>query len=283
MARFDEYAGGAPSWHSAAGNRAAPARAEDDPGSLARTVESEIIPRLLLLHRDDPRCGPEMPPTAAEIGRFTQILLDGDLAEAQGFLAAAQANGASPETLLLSLLAPAARLMGDLWREDLASFAEVTIGLSRLQQMLRGLSAPFERTGVAVFNGRRALLAPTPGEQHSFGLSLVESFLRREGWDVDAAWGASEATLVQAVNQESYDLLGFSLSCDILLDRLASTIHTLRQASRNRMVKVIVGGRYFLSHPEAITQIGADAAALDAKDAAVQSGRLVGLAAPLDW
>ena len=31
-------------------------------------------------------------------------------------------------------------------------------------------------------NGRTALIAPTPGEEHTFGLFMVIEFLRRAGW-----------------------------------------------------------------------------------------------------
>ncbi len=280
MAMFDEFAGGYsrslsvtpdPAFH--------PRRGE----GVARTIESEIVPRLMMLHAGADGCGPDMPPTPAEVARFVQILLDGESAVAEGFVAAARANGASHETLLLRLFAPAARMMGDLWREDLASFAEVTIGLSQLQRMLRTLTGPYENRTIAASNGRSVLLVPTPGEQHSFGLSVVESMLRRAGWDVEMAWGASEASLTEAVRQESYDVIGLSLSCDLLLERLGSTIDTLRRRSRNQAVKVIVGGRFFVSHPHMVAHVGADAAALDANDAVVQAGSLAGLPAPLDW
>lgn len=282
MAMFDEFAGGFSRSLSTSRDTALQPR-RGSFGGFARTVESEIVPRLMMLHAGADGCGPDMPPTAAEVAQFVQILLDGEGAVADGFVAAARANGASHETLLLRLFAPSARLMGDLWREDLATFAEVTIGLSQLQRMLRALTAPFQNRTVAASNGRIALLAPTPGEQHSFGLSVVESFMRRAGWEVDMAWQASEASLEDAVRRESYDVVGLSLGCDVLLERLGSVIDTLRRRSRNQAVKVIVGGRFFVAHPHMIAHVGADAAALDANDAAVRAGSLVGLSAPRDW
>jgi len=273
MARFDEFAGGARA--QAVAETSVRGIVRSDPARLARTVETEIIPRLMLLHRPDDSCGSDIPLTAAEVTHFTSIVLTREPAAAELYVATLQARGASLETIFLKLFAPTARLLGDLWREDVYSFAEVTIGLSRLQRLLRTFADAFEGLDDAVPNGRNALIAATPGEQHSFGLSMVETFMRRSGWEVEVAWGASEATLGALVRAESFDLVGLSLSGDALLDRLASTIQTIKRASRNRMVQVIVGGRYFIANPDMVSRVGADAGSIDARDATAQSDRLM--------
>ena len=50
-------------------------------------------------------------------------------------------DGLPVERVLLDLLAPSARLMGEMWTADQVSFVDVTLGLSRIQQMLRQLRA----------------------------------------------------------------------------------------------------------------------------------------------
>lgn len=52
-------------------------------------------------------------------------------------------KGASLETIFLNLFSPAAKYLGKLWEEDICDFADVTIALCRLQQLLRELSAAF--------------------------------------------------------------------------------------------------------------------------------------------
>ncbi|KAA2238090.1 cobalamin B12-binding domain-containing protein [Salinarimonas soli] len=276
MARFDDL-GGMARMHSNVRHlvREPLPVAGADPGRLAHMIETQIIPRLMLLHGEPDRCDPYVPIAQAEVTHFAGLVLTRDTALGAAYLASLRARGASLEAIFLSLFAPTARLLGDLWREDVYSFAEVTIGLSRLQQLLRGLSAPFEELDGTPPDGRLALLAATPGEQHSFGLSLVETFLRRAGWEVEVAWGADERRLKALVRSESFDLVGFSLSCDVLLEQLSSTIHAVKQASRNRGLKVIVGGRYFTAHPEMVARVGADAGAVDARDATAQADRLV--------
>lgn len=241
---------------------------------LAKAVESDIIPRLLLLHRDEGCAGPPVPPGPAEIAGFARMLLAEEYGAAAHYVSVIQASGASIETVFLQLFAPAARLLGDLWKEDMASFAEVAIGLSRLQQIMGSLRHAFEEQGEVSWNGRRVLLAPAPGEQHSFGLSLVDSFLRRSGWHVEALWGAQEAEILRAARTDAFDLIGFSLSCDSLLDRLSAMIRAVRRVSSNRSVKILVGGSAFTIYPERVALVGADASAQDAAGAAAQAGRL---------
>jgi len=248
-------------------------------GQLAHTIETEIIPRLMLVHRSYPRCGdPEdrdLVPSREQVAEFARLVLDRDLMVSSAYIGALRARGSSIEVLLLHLLAPTARLLGDLWKEDLCSFGEVTVGLSRLQQLLRELSSPFENEIEPVEHGLRAMLATAPGEQHSFGITVVEEFLRRAGWDVWNEPAAANREMVAVVRGQWFDVVGLSLSCDLLFDDLGSTIDTLRRASLNRSVRVMVGGRLFLDHPELVARVGADATAVDGRDAVQRSRHLV--------
>ena len=44
------------------------------------------------------------------------------------------------------------------------------------------------------------MLVPAPGEQHTFGLRVVEEFLLRDGWEVRSNLRASEDEVVQLVS-----------------------------------------------------------------------------------
>lgn len=251
------------------------------PAKLARTIEAEIIPRLLLAHRvpdlSDP-AGPAAEPSGADVADFAELILDHDTAVAAAFVEVFRARGLSLETIFLHLLAPTARLLGDLWKEDVLTFTDVTVGLARLQHLLRELSAPFESEAEHAFHGRRALIAPAPGEQHTFGILMVEEFFRRAGWDV-AGGPRTPDEILFLVRREWFDLVGLSASCDLLFDGLAGLIGAIRRASRNRAVGILVGGRLFNEHPELVARAGADATAVDGRQAVRQLPRLIGLAA----
>lgn len=251
---------------------------------LLRTIEGEIIPRLMLAHRTahettvspvvcDRGLGVE------EVAEFTGLVLRHDILVASSYLEAMRTQGVPLETLFLELLAPTARRLGDLWNTDLCSFAEVTLGLGRLQQLLRDLTPSFHHESDYRCTGHRALLAPAPGEQHTFGVFMVAEFMRRAGWDVCEERTASLGGLLGRVRGERFDLVGLSLSSETRLDELSNSIRTLRRSSRNPEIGVMVGGSLFISEPDLVARVGADATAGDARCAPGQAEGLLQLLA----
>ncbi len=269
--------------------RRAPAQlTSNDLERLARTVEAEIIPRLLLAHTLD-RGSIDLPgpshetPTAAEIDEFARLLLRHDAKDCLAYTQELSSRGVHTEDLMLGLLAPAARMLGEFWKEDICDFTEVTIALSRLQQILRELNPLVdanrdekEASGMLAHQmpRRLAFLVAAPGEQHSFGLSVVEEFFRRENWDVWGGVALASKKIVEVVRCNHFDLIGFSLSCEHFLDDLAWTIRAVRKASRNPDISVMVGGQLFVEHPEFVTRVGADATAVDGQQAVENAQKL---------
>lgn len=254
--------------------------ADQAPRRLSRMIETEIIPRLLLTHIAEPEEAgalSRLALTPADVRDFTRIVLEDDVAAALVYVGQVRAAGHCVEAMFLDLLAPTARLLGDMWASDLCSFTDVTIGLSRLQQVLRDLSPTFEEeTGGPKVQGR-ILLAPAPGEQHSFGLSMLESFFRRAGWDVYGGGTHGRQELVRLARQDWFDAIGLSLSSDVLYESVRALIPALRGASKNSSVLMMVGGRYFADHPERATLVGADVAASDAPDALRRADACLGV------
>lgn len=257
---------------------------EHRPAQLRRAIEVEIVPRLLLASRAASQCGfvarEELSLLdAATVEEFVGLILVNDVVVASAYLEAMRARGVSLETLYLHLLAPAARRLGELWSADLCDFTNVTVALGRLQQALRELSPAFRDEVAPRQHGRRALLMPAPGEQHTFGLFMVAEFFRRAGWDVWGGPPASSNDLTSMVRADWFDVVGLSVGCESRLDVLAAGIRAMRRASRNRAVGVMVGGPVFVEHPELVAFVGADATAVDARQAAEQAESIVSLLA----
>jgi methanogenic corrinoid protein MtbC1 len=247
---------------------------------LVRAIELEVVPRLVLAQRVAPRsppCAKLGSPGPEDVADFAKLVLSRNDDILSAYVAALRRRGISVEALYLDLLAPAARRLGEMFTEDLCGFAEVTVGLCRLQQMLRELSTAFQHEFPHPEHGRRALLVPVPGEQHSFGLFMVAEFFRRAGWDAWCAPPASRQELVGTVRNHWFAVVGLSVSCDSRLDVLASCIHAIRRASRNRAIGVLVGGAVFVEHPELARRIGADATAIDGRQAVLQAQDILAL------
>ncbi|WP_299622220.1 B12-binding domain-containing protein [Pelagibius sp.] len=246
---------------------------------LVKTIEGEIIPRLVLAHKTTPpECNGEQveqaKPCVDDITELTSLVLKSDATMAQRYVDLLRERGVALESIFLDLLAPAAKHLGELWKQDLCTFTDVTIGLGRLQQILRNLSFATQGETIPWQQGRRALIAPAPGEQHNFGALMVAEFLRRAGWDVMAEPVTEKRHVADLVRQEWYAVLGLSLSCDDGLEALAAEINEVRRVSRNESLSVIVGGRVFVEHPKCVTQVGADAMAVDGHHAALQADSL---------
>jgi MerR family transcriptional regulator, light-induced transcriptional regulator len=231
--------------------------------ALARLVEAEILPRLMLAHRAAPRRSAR-PPSPDEIARVSALLLGPGPVDLDGQVDALLDGGLPLESLLLDLLAPAARHLGVLWEEDCCDFLTVTEGLGRLQAVTRRLCARLEGGGLSV--DRRILLMPCPGETHVYGLSIVASFFREQGWDATVL-GRAEADPEDVLGAGWYDAVGLSLSCDVLLPALKAAVPALRRASRNPNLAVIVGGPWFARTGATAEAVGADACAADARSA----------------
>jgi methanogenic corrinoid protein MtbC1 len=248
-------------------------------GGVGQAVESEILPRLLLGHRAVPArlalpgdwiAAPEQIIELAECSVR-------DEASAGDYIAELRAHGAGVESVYLDLLAPAARHLGARWEDDTLSFVDVTIGLLRLHQVLRALAPEFRAEAAPERPGRRALLVPAPGEQHTFGLSMVTEFFRRAGWGVWSGKPNTTEDLFGMVRGEWFAVVGFSVACDLQLDSLASCIRRVRSASRNPSIGVMVGGPVFVLHPELAVSVGADTTASDGRNAAFQAEGLLAL------
>ena len=135
-----------------------------------------------------------------------------------------------------------------------------------MHRMLREFSPAFCEKGRRD-GGHHVLLTPSAREQHSFGLAMVAEFLHRAGWIVTSGPFARRTGLADTTRSEWFTVVGFSLSRDSGLDELASQIRSVRRASLNREVWVMVGGRVFIERPELVARIGADFTACDAKQA----------------
>jgi methanogenic corrinoid protein MtbC1 len=250
---------------------------------LTRTVELDVIPRLLIAH---PMPVAPLAPavasllvTAVHVADLVGLVLSRGEPEAVAFVEAMHDQGAAAESLYLDLLAPAARRLGEMWEDDTCDFTDVTIGLWRLQNAMRELSPSFLRVADTATQGPRVLLVPLPGEDHTFGLSMVYEFFRRAGWNAWSGPVESSADLRGLVRREWVEVIGFSLACDEKLDVVRAEIRSVRRASMNPSLAVLVGGPGFTVNPWLAAEVGADGTATDGRQAVLQAQALVDLAA----
>jgi MerR family transcriptional regulator, light-induced transcriptional regulator len=241
---------------------------------LAQIIERDIVPRLMLAHRTGPAGGAAVEdlssviPGVEDVADFASLVLERDTTYITSYLDSLHARGMPVETVLLQLLAPAARRLGMLWEDDLCDFTQVTIGLGRLHQLMWHLSPSTPAPAEGSDRGRRALLVPAPGEQHTLGICMVGDFFRRNGWNVAITNPNSIAEVSAQVRGQWFALVGLSLACERHLGALREAIRAIRRASRNDSIGVLVGGPAFYARPELVAEVGADGTARDGREAA---------------
>jgi MerR family transcriptional regulator, light-induced transcriptional regulator len=117
----------------------------DRPSSkLIRTIEGEIVPRLLVS-----LTGSMVADKAETLGtadvdpvvEFARLLLDRESAAASAFVRKVYPPGTPATSVCLGLMAPAARRLGELWEREECGFDELLAGLSRIESLLREVGA----------------------------------------------------------------------------------------------------------------------------------------------
>ena len=116
-------------------------------------------------------------------------------------------------------------------------------------------------------NSNSILLTTACGDQHVFGVIMVAEFFRKAGWLVNIEPGTTLSEMKRIVSQQHYDLLGLSLARDLSVEDIAREISTLRRASKNKNLKVIIGGASVQRNISIVNEFGADGYATDASKA----------------
>lgn len=248
---------------------------------MCSLIQDEIIPRLLAAHRlDETQLRPNVEPIKLAGSRLdpdavADRAIDCEAGGLVQIFETAIARGADIESLLIDVLAPAARCLGTRWEQDSADFIDVTMGLWRLQEVVHELTGREPGHDLSCSNGRRILCAVAPGDDHSFGSVILEEFFRRAGWNAQSSRSSSRSELLSTLLADWYDVVALTVTVEQPSAALANLVAAMRAASRNPAVLIMVGGRIFSEQPGLADAVGADATASDARGALSKAERLV--------
>lgn len=262
-----------PQARSDAHRGSAPAIQEFNRAMLGRTIEAEVIPRLMMAHRGfttSESTPPSSHISAEDIAELARISIEHETAVASSYIDALRNQGVPIEAIFTELMAPTARLLGEMWKADQCCFTDVTVGMARLQQIVHELSPEFERESAQAFESRRILLLTMPGEQHTLGLMIVEEHFRKYGWDCTSSAPKDIRDMSRLARGQHFDVVGISVGWGALMESISSAIQAIRRASVNKSLLVLVGGSIFLEHPEFASRVGADGTAEDGRQAVLQ-------------
>ncbi|MEM6304637.1 MAG: cobalamin B12-binding domain-containing protein [Pseudomonadota bacterium] len=161
--------------------------------------------------------------------------------------------GISDAELVDHYIPSVARAMGELWVADRLDFAAVSIGSSRLQNMMRTLDvrrqAPTDQTY------RSALVIVPEGVQHTLGATVISHQLRRAGVEVTLELEANASKVERLIDDMRPGALMISASCQENLESLARLVDMGRSGWG---LPVLIGGSITLGPANVREQTGAD-------------------------
>ena len=310
-------------------NRFVRQQPSDDVGRL---VEDEIIPRLLMVHQDDPRMqhfpadssphlvsstttpasagragGNDFRDTSgtqsndnmatdkteagnpaasskdaatamfdnAAIAAFADQVLAHEVNELADIVINHLDSDVAPETLFIELIAPTARELGEKWTRDECDFVDVTMGLWRLQLLLRTIAVWAPPKPGWHLSSNRALFTTMPQDQHSLGTLMISECFQRAGWEVETLVEPDQAEILRALSSSSFDVVGLTVTTDFSIAAVPKLLTAMRSVSCNPNLAIMIGGPAIGHDPERARALGADGTAADATSALALADELV--------
>lgn len=232
-------------------------------GEIARLAARAIA--LLLSERDTGRQALEL---------RLRLMCDAFLSEREetrhAMLLRLRQDGIPAVDIVDHVIPEVARFMGRRWADDDISFAEVSIGASRLQEAVRSLALTAARqdfgasagnAGDAAPHGRILLVIPRP-EHHTLGIFVVADQLKRLGYRADVAIGKHPRQIVELMRKSRYRMVGITASGRRTLASTRELVDTLR-ASVVRVPPIVLGGSIVAGGGDLRRLTGADHVAED--------------------
>ena len=171
----------------------------------------------------------------------------------------------SDEDIIDIYIPEVARRLGEDWIADRLGFADVTIGSSRLQSMLRELVLTQKADDYTTRSAGVAIMV-LASEFHTLGAMVLATQLRRMGVSARLFLGVSVDHGAEELRTERFDAVFVSGSSFKLLAELKTFIKKLRLETGGK-VPIVVGGPIVDLNDNVKTVVGADFATTDPVEA----------------
>ena len=193
-----------------------------------------------------------------EVDKLTNLLLNSEEGSFELAITVLKTHGASIDYIVLELIPEIARKLGKQWEDDSLSFADVSIGVNRLERVIYKLDYLFQANQLDRQQNKAIFIAGFPGSQHTLGSLIFANFLTYSGWQVHRPHQANIDSMVYGVSSKTLQAIAISVSTNEQLEQLPSLINLLRQKSQNPEIIVLIGGPLYNKAPEAFDHIQAE-------------------------
>lgn len=200
------------------------------------------------------------------VSAFCAALIAPDEAAYSNVLAQIGASGVGPREMMDVYVPFAAEMLGADWADDYLGFAEVSIGSSRLNEIIRSIAITgYDSRGHAVPLGHRALMIVPAEEQHSLGAFIAANQFRKHGLRMHMSIAHSHEEIASLIENERYSMIGISAGSHKLLDPIQRLVELMREWNSD-MAPVIIGGAVTRLNIDVGDVTGADLVSSNARE-----------------
>ncbi|MDZ7755428.1 B12-binding domain-containing protein [Rhodohalobacter sp.] len=125
-------------------------------------------------------------------------------------------------------------------------------------------------------NGLKLIACSVASELHEIGIRMVSDFFEMDGWDTYyMGSNMPEAHLLESLREHDANLLAISVTLPIHISRVESIIRNVRDLPEFKDLKIMAGGYPFGIVPNLTEKVGADATAINARQAISKANAMV--------
>ena len=201
-----------------------------------------------------------------EINKLTHLLLDTEEGSFELAITVLKTHGASINYIVLDLIPAIARKLGKQWEDDSLSFAEVSIGVNKLERVIHKLDYLFQANQLDRQQNKAIFITVFPGSHHSLGSLIFANFLIFSGWQVHRPNQVNIDSIVYGVSSKMLQAVAISVATNEQLEQLPNLIDLVRQKSQNPKIIVLIGGPLYNKAPEAFDHIQAEVKAFSPEE-----------------
>jgi MerR family transcriptional regulator, light-induced transcriptional regulator len=247
-------------------------RSSTAPGQLlADRIELQLLPRLMREHAADFAALRKRGLTALEKQQAASAIAEAaaqdDVEALAERIRSVLAQVSDVPALLLDVLAPAARLLGEWGDLGRLGFDVVDRGIKALERVVSMFNRDTVSHASRGWREGSILLAAMPGNQHTFGLRMIEELFTRDGWSLTTLASPRAEQIIDEASRQYFHVLGLSVGALSQPQKVTSLIAEIREESLNPALRIVVGGPSIASGTLPGETFGADLVATDGPSA----------------
>jgi 5-methyltetrahydrofolate--homocysteine methyltransferase len=210
-----------------------------------------------------------------DLNQITEKVVVGDVAAVESLVQEAVTEGVSPWELVTQYLLPGMGEVGERFERAEFFVPEMIIAARAMQAGIAVLRPSMVEDQLEAVG--HAVIGTVQGDVHDLGKNLLGMMLEGAGFRVhDLGADVAPERFVEAVGEDSADIVGLSALMTTTMPSMKRTIEALEAAGLRDGVKVLVGGAPVSE--EYCDEIGADGCAPDASSGVRKAQELIGVA-----